>query len=222
IGLNGGIFIINGQTGAILSSLPSNVEASAIIPPTIVNLDNSGGPEIALVGTCTVQDVEGHLQQRTCSFGFAGDPATPEIRTLWREVSDNVTSSGGVAGFDFEGDGWYELVQCDASELAAFAGLERQRLFSAPRASTSAFSAPVIADTDSDGRAEIVLAQDGGVIPVNQGLLVFGETWAGARRIWNQFDYHITNVRENGVIPRFERPHWLELNATRTTPPQCR
>jgi hypothetical protein len=222
VGLNGGIFIINGQTGAILSSLPSNVEASAIIPPTIVNLDNTGGPEIAVVGTCTVQDNEGHPQPRACFLGFAAEPATLAIAELWREVAAHSTLGGGLAGFDFEGDGRFEIIQCDAAALEAFAGPERRPIFTETRASNSPFSSPAVADTDGDGRAEIVVGQDGGFVPVEHGIRVYGENWAGARRIWNQFDYRVTNVRDNGVIPQYEPPHWIEPNATRTAPPRCR
>ena len=42
--------------------------------------------------------------------------------------------------------------------------------------------------------------------------------WTRTRRIWNQHSYHITNVNEDGSIPRVEQPHWLVpgLNSFRT------
>src|SRR4029079_1767879 len=33
--------------------------------------------------------------------------------------------------------------------------------------------------------------------------------WTRTRRIWNQHSYHVTNVNEDGTIPRVETPHWL-------------
>ena len=42
------------------------------------------------------------------------------------------------------------------------------------------------------------------------------DRWVPARRVWNQHTYHVTNVREDGTIPTFEAPHWLELNTFRT------
>jgi hypothetical protein len=42
------------------------------------------------------------------------------------------------------------------------------------------------------------------------------DRWIQARRIWNQHTYHVTNVEENGTIPRFEAPSWRSLNTYRT------
>jgi hypothetical protein len=40
--------------------------------------------------------------------------------------------------------------------------------------------------------------------------------WVPTRRIWNQHAYHVTNVREDGTIPQFEKPHCEYLNTFRT------
>jgi hypothetical protein len=42
------------------------------------------------------------------------------------------------------------------------------------------------------------------------------DRWVPARRIWNQHAYHVTNVREDGTIPQFEKPSWELLNTFRT------
>ena len=42
------------------------------------------------------------------------------------------------------------------------------------------------------------------------------DRWIPARRIWNQFTYHVTNVREDGTIPSPEPKHWLAQNTFRT------
>ena len=34
--------------------------------------------------------------------------------------------------------------------------------------------------------------------------------WVRTRRIWNQHTYHVTNVTEDGQIPRHEAPNWLD------------
>ncbi|NMB74540.1 MAG: hypothetical protein GYA21_05360, partial [Myxococcales bacterium] len=226
IGLNGGIFIINGQTGAILSSLPSNVEASAIIPPTIVNLDNSGGPEIGVVGTCTLSnpnpdgDTDGE-----CFFGLDVNEANFAITRIWKEEIYDSTLGAGNTGFDFEGDGPFEVLQNDESWVNIYSGLAHTQIYHAERTSVTGWELPIVADVNNDGHAEIVVKQDSHLIPVDKGILVYGNIdndWVATRRIWNQFDYHITNVRENGTIPRFEIPNWTVYNSQLANEPFCK
>ena len=38
------------------------------------------------------------------------------------------------------------------------------------------------------------------------------DNWVGTRRIWNQHGYYITNVNEDGTIPRQEVPNWQVFN----------
>jgi subtilase family serine protease len=38
----------------------------------------------------------------------------------------------------------------------------------------------------------------------------------GARSIWNEPSYHVTNVNDDGSIPRYEAPSWLLNNTYRT------
>jgi hypothetical protein len=42
------------------------------------------------------------------------------------------------------------------------------------------------------------------------------DRWVPTRRIWNQHTYHVSNVREDGVIPVLEPKSWLETNTFRT------
>ena len=42
------------------------------------------------------------------------------------------------------------------------------------------------------------------------------DRWIQARRIWNQHTYHVTNVREDGTIPQYEKNSWEQLNTFRT------
>lgn len=123
-----------------------------------------------------------------------------------------------MAAFDFVGDGTAELVHASADTLRIVdaSGME---LFSMPHASDNLGAQPVIADVDNDGAAEIVLvgspAAVASGIPLIQ-VLERDDAWVGARRIWNQHDYHVTNVREDGTIPRWELPHWDEFNTFRS------
>ena len=48
-----------------------------------------------------------------------------------------------------------------------------------------------------------------------EGIAVIGdlnESWAPARKIWNQHGYHITNVNNDGSIPVTQTPNWDTWN----------
>jgi hypothetical protein len=42
------------------------------------------------------------------------------------------------------------------------------------------------------------------------------DRWIPARRVWNQYSYHVTNVREDGTIPSAMKKSWQLLNTFRT------
>ncbi len=51
------------------------------------------------------------------------------------------------------------------------------------------------------------------------GIRVIGDrnnTWVNARKIWNQHTYHITNINDDGSIPRNEANSWDCTNTYRT------
>src|SRR5207237_1641725 len=86
----------------------------------------------------------------------------------------------------------------------------------------SALRSPTIADVDNDGVAEIIVPtsvnQPAGA-PPRHGVLVVGDVqgnWRPARRIWNQSQYNITNINEDGSVPRVPRNNWQVFNNLRT------
>jgi hypothetical protein len=52
--------------------------------------------------------------------------------------------------------------------------------------------------------------------PTVQVIRDASDRWVQSRRIWNQHAYHVTNVREDGTVPQFEKPSWEEFNTYRT------
>src|SRR5690606_28085161 len=69
-----------------------------------------------------------------------------------------------------------------------------------------------IADVDKDGKADIVVGITNPRFGA-PGMMVFSNpTWVGARGIYNQLDYTVTNVDDDGRIPRFPTPHWEAKN----------
>jgi len=131
-------------------------------------------------------------------------------------------ASGWAAGtaFDFDGNGVAEAMYADETNLFVFDGTGKP-LLSVPRSARTLAEYPVVADVDNDGSAEIIVVSDAGfannqTAPTVQVIRDVQDRWIQARRIWNQHTYHVTNVREDGVIPQFEKPWWTTLNTFRT------
>jgi len=220
IGLHGGTFIVNGQTGAILSTL-NDPDVSAIINPVIADIDGSGGPEVGVVGTCQVEGPEGPTDGE-CFFGIEVNEANLAMSRIWKEEIYDQTLGGGNTGFDFEGDGPVEVIQNDEQWLNVYAGLAHNVIFHAQRWSVTGWEHPVVVDADNDGHAEMIVNQNG--LGMSGGILVYGNLdndWVSTRRVWNQFEFHVTNVRENGTIPRFEVPNWTVYNNANVNEPFC-
>jgi hypothetical protein len=135
------------------------------------------------------------------------------------EVADLTGGAAGTA-FDFLGDATAEAMYADETTLFVFDDVG-QPLLEVDRASPTLIEYPVVADVDNDGSAEIVVVSDTGFAngansPPVQVIRDAEDRWVPARRIWNEHTYHVTNVREDGTVPQFEKPHWKELNTFRT------
>jgi hypothetical protein len=167
------------------------------------------------------------FNQQGCERG-SGDERANGI--IWEAQTQGAQS--GVAVFDFDGDGRTELVYADQCFMRVYDGLSGEVLFSTPRSSTTQWEYPVVADTDGDGFSEIVTTSNDNDTSVtcpdfdeeNQnarvafepthGVTVWKEAqdrWAGSRPIWNQHNYFVTNVRDDGTIPPMGQiqTHWL-------------
>lgn len=136
--------------------------------------------------------------------------------------------AAGAAAFDFEGDGKYEVVYHDTSHMFVFRGTDGTKIYDAPRNSSTLWETPVIADVDNDGHADLVMTNENGILDLGQtgaGVKVLsnqGNTWPATRRIWNQHSYHVSDVNENGTIPRQETPHYKTTNSWRTQHSLCK
>ncbi|MBZ0117463.1 MAG: hypothetical protein K8H88_10735, partial [Sandaracinaceae bacterium] len=101
-----------------------------------------------------------------------------------------------------------------------YRGTDGEVLFSASASSGTGYEYPVIADVDGDYNSEIVIALTTGVTcpatdPIftrgtstfanSNGIVVLRDVmdrWAASRPIWNQHAYSVTNVNDDGTIPR--------------------
>jgi hypothetical protein len=214
------IVILDGATGAKKRqiTLPDPVESGCQSPMTAADFDGDGAAEIGVpVG----------------SYYAMVRPTTGEI--IAQFPIDDYSGQCGAAGsaaFDFEGDGVYEAVYHDTGHVYIFgfrgSPPTGQVIYTADRSSATIFETPVIADVDNDGHAEILVTQQATSFLGHAGgaglklLSNVGNDWVATRRVWNEWNYHVANVYENGTMPRVEPQAWKKFNAYRANQPLCR
>jgi hypothetical protein len=271
-------------------------------PPIVADFDGDGRVEIGSAGATAY-----HVFDPDCRKGLAGEPPDPATcaslsinGVLWVTPSQgNVGDLTGSSAFDFDGDGRAEVVSGDECFTRVHDGATGKVLASRARSSCTWYENPVIADTDGDHHAELVItsnkscgitcpavdpmfdgasclddadcpsatrcgrdqradvlgrcrcAQDpdcgegyvcrdpiAGPAPAGKvcrashapaataGVRVIADTadrWVGARAIWNQHAYSVTNVEPAGKVPRTSQwlRNWVQagLNSFRQNAP---
>jgi hypothetical protein len=173
-------------------------------PPTVADFDGDGEPEIGVASGSqySVFEKDGTL--------------------LWQAATqDGSSGNTGSAVFDFEGDGAAEVVYADETRLWVFDGATGAvKLQSNQHSNATWLEYSTIADVDGDGHAEIIVPNTGsGYYGSYTGITVFGDannSWRPGRKMWNQYAYHITNVNDDGTIPRVADINWDTFNNFRS------
>ena len=71
---------------------------------------------------------------------------------------------------------------------------------------------PIVVDVDNDGKSEVVIPEPNTNSANRGGIEIWEDAennWVRTRRIWNQHTYHVTNITEDGQVPRDEEENWL-------------
>ena len=126
---------------------------------------------------------------------------------IWTLSTTDGSAATSLTSFDFNGDGFQELVYRDVSQLrimyggpASFTptGVDANRNYEIFACSSqTGWEHPVVADTDNDGQAEILVA-------CNPQICIYESAsapWQPARSIWNQFSYNAVNINDDGTVP---------------------
>ncbi|MFK7959834.1 MAG: FG-GAP-like repeat-containing protein [Phycisphaerales bacterium] len=169
-------------------------------PPTIADFDNDGAPEIGTAGSVRYIVVEG---------------TGPDAGTIrWeREINDTSSNRTGSSVFDFEGDGFADVVYRDQNVLYLMDGATGTDKSPPLAISSCTWTEYVqVADVDADAHAEIVaVANTSCGFGPEQGVFVLenlNDDWVNTRRVWNQHAYSITNVNDDLTIPDAATPNW--------------
>jgi hypothetical protein len=175
-------------------------------PPTIADFDGDGFAEVGTASSTAY--VVFDLQ---CT----GEPLPTECEREWvRWMVENDDCSSRATGssvFDFEGDGSAEVVYADETTFRIFNGSDGTILYEdTTHRSNTRLEMPIVVDVDNDGKSEVVVPEPN-TNPDRGGIEIWEDSdnnWVRTRRIWNQHSYSVTNVTEDGQIPRVPEPNW--------------
>lgn len=173
--------------------------------PVIADFDGDGEPEIGVRGNkkLFILNKDGYLKM-----------------VLPVSTGDSAPVTATV--FDLNGDGHPEILIHAEDYFRIFDAKTGTQLYQEKfGARANYYRAVMVADVDGDGGSEaIVFGGDGSWTwtPAQVGINVYGSAdpdhkWVNSRKIWNEAAYHVTNVNDNGSIPKNEAPSWL-LNNT--------
>jgi hypothetical protein len=185
-------------------------------PPTVADFDKDGVPDVGLAGGIGYVVFNGKKLVNSGSF-------TGLQSILWsKPTTDCSSTSTGSTVFDFDGDGKAEVVYSDEQRLRIYEGATGAELASFCNTTATLVEFPLVADVDNDGHADIVVASNAyestctetdGTKTKQAGVRIFGDAkgaWVRTRRIWNEHTYHVTNVNEDGTIPKNELSNWQQ------------
>jgi hypothetical protein len=167
---------------------------------TIADVDNDGNAEVIVPGdngSTTVRVLNG---------------ADGTIK--WTQTVPGIEGNWGATVFDMDNDGFNEVIFLNTDRLIHVwdgrDGSVKLTYQTGETGRATQISLPIFADVDNDGHAEMVTI---GAYTGSPDLLRVYESpnddWPPMRAIWNQDNYHVTNINDDGTVPRFERPHWL-------------
>ncbi len=135
------------------------------------------------------------------------------FKRIWTLPFSDIEATNGIVAFDLDSDGIKEIVCRDEENLQII----RNGNTNAPsvinficRSGTDT-EKPIIAGIDSTRQARICVNCRNEL--GESRLTVFGPPegshWAPARGIWNQYNYNVLNINDDGTVPQFQ-----ENNAT--------
>jgi uncharacterized membrane protein len=193
------IYLVEGDSGDVIWRYATGGGAPG--GTSIADLTGDGIPEIVATaqidgGKVFVLDAAGNL--------------------VWSQPAVDFSSANSASVLDLDGDGIWEIAwNGDTTGFIIWRGSDGAILYNEPLINSSTrMDFPIIADVDGDDSAEIITG-DG------EGLFVIGwdELWASSRPIWNEYNYHITNINDDLSVPVNELDSWDSHNTYRTQTP---
>lgn len=167
----------------------------------IANMDEDEFPEMVM----TSKEKVFAIDDIVTSNGFGNN------NIIWLDNTSDESGHTQLTSFDFDGNGSYEIIYRDETNVRIFSGLgtgvptggypsgPQVLLDSGPNScfSFTGMEYPTIGDVDNDNEAEIVASCIGGISIYESGSL----PWGNASRVWNTQAFNVTCVNQDGSIP---------------------
>ncbi|MCU0697519.1 MAG: FG-GAP-like repeat-containing protein [Myxococcaceae bacterium] len=202
---------INGALSPSLCPAGSAGNVGGGGPPTVGDFNGDGFPDVALAGGIGYAVFDGQKLM---------DGVTPAAQTLlWiRQTQDCSSAATGSTLFDFDGDGRVEVVYADELNLHVYDAANGTELVTTCNTSGTLIEYPLVADVDNDGQADLIVVSNAYAFACQQdptvrfsGVRVFrsmDDNWVVTRKVWNQHAYSVTNIEEDGTVPRAPQRNW--------------
>jgi hypothetical protein len=161
----------------------------------IDDLDGDGVPEIVFAAS-----------NRLVAMEWGGEE-------IWNAPISDSSGAAGPTLFDFEMDGYPEVLYADETSVRFFSGVDGSVKFSSSaHESYTILETPIVADVDGDDQVEIIVGHCA-TGRTYTGITVYGDadqSWPPGRKVWNQHAYSITNIDDLGGVPAaVESPYAL-------------
>ncbi|OHB17458.1 MAG: hypothetical protein A2749_01555 [Parcubacteria group bacterium RIFCSPHIGHO2_01_FULL_45_26] len=198
-GYNGPLYVLDGLTGVTVGVpyVRQNGVNNTMAHPVVSDLDRDCVPEV-LTGTAfdTLQALK-------------WDEASKSLNLYWETpVALDLSGVSTPTICDLDGDAFPEVLYTGTDAWYIINGRTGQTIWQFPHQSSTVYENIVCADLGNQ-LAELVVMAVGGSVEDNTVSVYGCSNWAQARPIWNQFQYHVTNVGDSGQIPRVEDVPWI-------------
>jgi hypothetical protein len=200
------LYVYNPRTLALIATrtgLTGGVNGNAGMP-FIGDVDNDNAPEIGRTGANVLNMLE-----------YDG---TTTLQLKWSLNTSDGSGFTGITMFDFNQDGNYELVYRDTDNLRIIdgSGNVATNLTTIPCNSGTGAEMPIVGDIDGDGASEICVTCDNGSDTRIGKVKVFqspDRPFSPARKVWNQYGYHVVNINDDLTVPRQQQNHAIAFSA---------
>jgi hypothetical protein len=176
---SGAVIILNGHDGSTFWG-PVSLQTDGGGPLNIGDFDGDGYPEIGTAGEGLYLVLD--LQCTGTPLPSECDREGVRWSSPTKDISSNVT---GSSLFDFEGDGFAEVVYSDECFTRVYSGVDGQVLFETSVNTRTATEYPLVADVDGDNNAEILVVANENVVGCNAAPWNVGHLGTP----WRQADY---------------------------------
>lgn len=212
--------VISNPSNKLEDSVFAVLEHNGNVKWQVTNPDNLGGG---------VQAVSTFLGTKDLGIVYAGYTAVDMYNAngdlVWTVANDDEWSGKiGVSAYDFNGDGIDEVIVQDHFKVRVLNGVNGEVLSTIVNSSATLWEYPIVVDLEGDNNAELIVVANNtdSRWAINNGVTVYGaadnlKPWKNATRIWNQHSYHQTNISQDGKVPTYELPSWLNNNTYRSS-----